>query len=133
MRHVTATSIAFLLTLLLASTTPIGTGSGTHQFDLLHPLFTHMHLVNGRLLTHEQMEQEALNGAATVGMPLPTRGPSLGAGSAGAPDGGGLGLSPTLPISPSTTVWDAPAGWVTGEVRLPDGRQEAPPVPPPLG
>src|SRR5579864_7499576 len=75
--------IAFMLAVLLASTTPVGTGAGTHQFDLLHPLFAHLHLVDGRWLTHEQLAQRVT--------PVETRtspGPALGAGnSAGSADG----------------------------------------------
>ena len=52
--------IAFVLMLLLAATTPVGTGTGLHQFDLLHPLFSHVHVVNGRVMSHEQMAFEAL-------------------------------------------------------------------------
>src|SRR5579864_7654760 len=51
--------IAFILGLLLATTTPVGTGAGLHQFDLLHPLFSHVHLVNGRIVTHEQLAWES--------------------------------------------------------------------------
>jgi hypothetical protein len=131
MRHLTGYSIAFLLTILLASTTPIGTGSGVHEFDMLHPLFTHMHLVNGRLLTHEQMDQEATLARALASEQLPTHGPSLGSGSAGTPDGG-LGISPTLPSLSATVMLALPVGWLNTDVRLPRGRVEAPPVPPPL-
>src|SRR5438045_6357708 len=54
--------IAFVLVLLLASTTPVGTGSGAHQFDLLHPLFSHVHVVDGRVVTHEQQLAEQSSG-----------------------------------------------------------------------
>jgi hypothetical protein len=126
MRHFSTSSIAFLLVVLLASTTPVGTGGGAHQLDLLHPLFSHLHLVNGRLLTHEQVEQDASVERA------PASGPTLGSGSGSSPDGGGAGVSPTLllPILALATV--APARWPIAAVPRPRGREEAPPVPPPL-
>ena len=66
--------LVLLLALLLIGTTPTGTGAGLHQFDLVHPLFAHLHVVNGRVLTHEQMQrgEPAARGVS--------RGPALGAG-----------------------------------------------------
>jgi hypothetical protein len=117
--------IAFVLTLLLASTTPVGTGAGSHQFDLLHPLFSHLHVVNGRLMTHEQME-------AAMDLDSSPRAPGVALGSGGAgSDDGGVGISPTLP---------APATFVTAlshnrsessETVAPVGRDDPPPDPPP--
>jgi hypothetical protein len=119
--------IAFILTLLLASTTPAGTGAGVHQFDLLHPLFNHMHLINGRLMTHEQMAAEMAAPTA------PLKGVAFGAGDGSGSDEGGVGLSPTLPSTAPLVIWSAPAGWQVVDGRVPSGRQEAPPDPPPLG
>ena len=36
---------------LLVVTTPVGTGQGIHQSELLHPLLPHLHLVAGRLVS----------------------------------------------------------------------------------
>ena len=55
MRPLPGFSIAFVLAVLLIGTTPIGTGVGAHQFDLVHPLFTHVHIVNGRVLSQWEM------------------------------------------------------------------------------
>ncbi len=120
--------IAFVLTLLLASTTPVGTGAGVHQFDLLHPLFNHMHLINGRLVTHEQMD--AAMAAATA---APPPGVAFGAGGGAGSDEGGVGLSPTLPTPEPFGTWTIASGWHFLDIRTPTGRQEAPPDPPPLG
>ncbi|HEY2596278.1 MAG TPA: hypothetical protein VGK33_20490 [Chloroflexota bacterium] len=117
--------IAFALALLLASTTPVGTGSGVHQFDLLHPLFNHMHLVNGRLMTHEQMD------AAMAAPTAPVGGVALGSGGAGS-DEGGVGVSPTLPSGVTLTVWSVATRWDLVDEQTPVGREEPPPVPPPL-
>jgi hypothetical protein len=57
MRVLPGYTIALLLAVLLVGTTPVGTGVGIHQFDLVHPLFAHVHLVNGRVVTHDQMQR----------------------------------------------------------------------------
>jgi hypothetical protein len=117
--------VAFLLALLLIGTTPIGTGLGVHQFDLIHPLFTHTHLVNGQVLTHEQVAQQSSGSNGP-------NGPAIGAGSAAGVAELGLALGPTLPLG---AVWTgAPprsAAQTTDEPRLPTGRTVAPPDPPP--
>lgn len=120
--------IAFVLTVLLASTTPVGTGSGTHQFDLLHPLFTHVHLVNGRLLTHEQAEQQSTSAEPS----RPMAGPALGAGAAGSAADAGAGLSPVVPGQIFGLVMEMPVWFVSDLMVVPAGNEEAPPVPPPL-
>jgi hypothetical protein len=121
---------AFVLGLLLASTTPVGTGAGLHEFDLLHPLFSHVHVLNGRVLTHEQLAQEtAVSATAEQGA---STGPSIGSGGGFSSALGGVGLSPTLPVHTVTPVWDVPRRWVVGDLQVPPGREEAPPDPPPL-
>ena len=64
-RYLPAHFVVFMLALLLVSTTPMGTGAGVHQFDLVHPLFAHVHLVNGRVLTHEQIDRADATARAT--------------------------------------------------------------------
>jgi hypothetical protein len=121
--------VVFTLALLLVSTTPMGTGTGVHQFDLVHPLFEHVHLVNGRMLTHEQMEQ----GDATPQPPAHgyTAGPAFGAGAGGAQGDTGLGVSPTLPFQSASLLPAIFGRRFQLQVRLPVGRSEAPPDPPP--
>lgn len=119
--------IAFFLAVLLASTTPIGTGAGAHQFDLLHPLFTHVHLVNGKVLTHEEVEQST---AAEPSRTTP--GPSLGAGAAGGAVDAGAGISPVVPGQVFGHIIEMPVWFVSDLMVAPDGTEEAPPVPPPL-
>lgn len=120
--------IAFVLVVLLASTTPVGTGSGSHQFDLLHPLFTHVHLVNGRIVTHEELARAQAGSTETRATP----GPSLGSGGIAGADGG-LGVSPAAPGELLDCALDLPCGGAfLEELRAPLSRKEAPPEPPPL-
>jgi hypothetical protein len=121
--------IAFVLAMLLACTTPAGTGAGVHQFDLLHPVFSHVHLINGRLVTHEEMAQ-AREGAS-VPPPAPGK-TAFGAGQPAAAADGGLGVSPTLPGWSNAIPWDGAAGRVRFQSVIPHGLKEAPPDPPPL-
>jgi hypothetical protein len=121
--------IAFVLVVLLASTTPVGTGSGAHQFDLLHPLFSHVHVVNGRVVTHEEQLAEQSSGHTGRG---PSSAPSFGAGSGGAAVDAGIGLTPTVPTDDVAPVWNLATLGSSTELHIPRGRKEAPPDPPPL-
>jgi hypothetical protein len=131
MRRLPGYSIAFVLAVLLLATTPVGTGVGLHQLELVHPLFSHLHIVDGRMMTHQQMEQSRL-------MPAPAeratpRGPAFGAGAGSGPQAGGIGLSPTLPAQLTAPVWlDVRVTWPRIDLSVPAGRNEAPPDPPPL-
>jgi hypothetical protein len=118
--------VAFVLALLLASTTPVGTGAGAHQFDLLHPLFSHVHLVNGRILTHEQMAQPRRAEARS------SSGQTVAAGDSAASADGGLGVSPTVPGPSVLHIWGGPTTSQVGEASIPPGRDQEPPDPPPL-
>jgi hypothetical protein len=126
MRLLPGFSFVFVLALLLIGTTPTGTGAGIHQFDLVHPLFSHVHIVNGYVLTHDQIQQ----GGAT-----PTRtspGPALGAGSGAADGSSALGISPILPTHVMSLVSEVVLPRLAMTLRLPAGRlQESPPHPPP--
>jgi len=118
--------IAFVMTLLLASTTPVGTGAGLHQFDLLHPLFSHLHVFNGRLMTHEQLA------AAMADTSPPGPGVSVGSGGGAGSDDAGIGISPTLPLPAPFRMMISPVGWAALDHMAPEGRDEPPPDPPPL-
>ena len=117
---------ALFVAFLLASTTPVGTGAGVHQFDLVHPLFSHMHIVNGRALTHEQMQAQ---GSASPAML--SGGPAFGAGSGATGVDTGVGVSPTLPIVSTLVALTPDPVTIHADVGLPTGRVEAPPDPPP--
>ena len=117
--------IAFMLGVLLATTTPVGTGAGVHQFDLLHPLFSHVHLVNGRIMTHEQMAQQSSAQPVRAGV-------NLGADTGASTADGGPGVSPSVPSPELFAAAGLPAERVILEPAPVRGRDEAPPDPPPL-
>ncbi len=130
MRLLPGSSIAFVLALLLIGTTPMGTGVGTHQFDLIHPLFSHVHIVNGQVLTHDQIQQAAAAGGSATTTTLP--GPALGAGSGANQGIGGLGISPILPTHALGPVSELQLPRLVIALQPPTGRlQETPPDPPP--
>jgi len=117
--------IAFILGVLLVTTTPVGTGTGLHQFELLHPLFSHVHLVNGRIMTHQQMAQ--LSRAEPV-----RAGVNLGADEGANTTEAGPGVSPTLSSQELVSAQAFPSERVMPEPMPLLGRDEAPPDPPPL-
>jgi len=112
-----------LLVLLLALTTPIGTGSGVHQDDLLHPLLPHVHLVNGRVVSHQQALDSTPQST--------TAGPAIGAGAGSDQADAGVAVSPPLPVVSAMLAPNQP-DWRFGLDSLaPQGRVDAPPDPPP--
>jgi hypothetical protein len=131
MRRLPGSSIAFVLAMLLFATTPVGTGAGPHQLELVHPLFSHQHIIGGRVVTHEQIAGGLTMSASSE--PGTARGPAFGAGSGGAPAAGGFGLSPIPPTqSIAALLLDLGRAWLSTELSAPPGREEAPPDPPPL-
>ena len=58
--------LACVLSGLLIVTTPIGTGHGVHQGELLHLAVPHLHFVDGHLVTHEEAEQAAAASATAA-------------------------------------------------------------------
>ena len=121
--------LASILVMLLVGTTPIGTGGAIHQFDLVHPLFAHTHIYDGRIVTHEQLA-EAL-AARTRSVHATTAGPAVGAGSASASGDLGLALSPILPPSVVAAVIQSTSYALAPPGQWPYTRTEAPPDPPP--
>jgi hypothetical protein len=88
-----------VLATLLVLTTPVGTGQGVHENELLHPVLPHVHLIDGRIVSDEH-----LAAAQAVATPddlttPPPHGPALGAGNGADAVGLGLALGPTLPPS----------------------------------
>jgi hypothetical protein len=126
MRVMPGYTLVLLLALLLVGTTPMGTGTGIHQFDLVHPLFSHVHVVNGRVLTHEQLQRRESSA------PRVSPGPTLGAASGSNAADVDLGVVSTdQPIQTLGwfMMWDTRrTEWLD---RLPLDRREAPPDPPP--
>ena len=126
MRGLPGYSIVLLLAVVLIGTTPMGTGAGVHQFDLLHPLFSHVHVVNGRMLTHEQMQR------GNMGAQRVSTGPALGAASGSNVADGDLGVVGTdqpVQLFVALPMWSVRrADWLAA---VPLDRLEAPPDPPP--
>ncbi len=124
MRLLPGFSLPLVLALLLIGTTPTGTGVGLHMFDLIHPLFGHVHIVNGHVLTHDQVQQ----GVTTTS----SSGPALGAGSGANQTSVGFGTSPVLPVQAVGPVLGLRAPRLAISLRPPAGRfQDTPPDPPP--
>lgn len=131
MRSAPGSLLALTLLVLLAVTTPVGTGGGVHEAMLLHPLFQHVHIVNGQVVTHEQLQAEQ-DASQALG-PYVDREPGQRIRAGAGPDGveGGVGLSPTLPFQPLVLPLGTPEHWALTDQRPPLGRAEAPPDPPP--
>lgn len=121
--------LAFVLAVLLFGTTPVGTGAGSHQFDLVHPLFSHVHIVNGRIVLHDQ--QQADGRAWSASRPT-SPGPALGAGPAATQASFGVGIGPNVPMSGLGLVASPDLRRRAIALHPPIGRlQESPPDPPP--
>jgi hypothetical protein len=126
MRALPGYTLVLLLALLLIGTTPMGTGGSLHQFDLVHPLFSHLHVVNGRVLTHEQMQR-----GDTAAQPM-SAGPAVAAATASNAAEGDLGaVSADQPIQSLAGPLMWTAGYTDWLGRPPLDRREAPPDPPP--
>jgi hypothetical protein len=122
LRSLAGVLLTYVVSLLLASTSPVGAGQGVHQFQLVDELLPHLHLVNG---------QRVAIGAAQPDTTSTTDRPAIGAGA---------GASATLfagvlltPVAVPLTVYRARGERLSAEDKsLPAGRAEAPPDPPPL-
>jgi hypothetical protein len=125
-RSVPATLVAFVLLLMLSVTTPTGTGDGVHESVLLHPLFSHTHVVGGRLVTHNQMAT-----APSTTAPEPSRGPAIGAEAGAAAAVAGLAISPTMPLQDLRLTVTAPHAYPIPRLAQPRGLVTPPPDPPP--
>jgi hypothetical protein len=123
MRLLLGTFISPLLVALLVVTTPVGTGDSLHQADLLHPLLPHVHLINGKVVTHQAAGENT--GTQT------TAGPAIGGGAGSDATAAGLGLSPTVPALPEAVLVAVAAQRIALDQSIPTGRVEAPPDPPP--
>jgi hypothetical protein len=125
--HVSAAFVGVLIAALLLLTTPVGTGQGIHAGVLLHPVLPHVHLLDGRIVSDDQLA--AASSDAT--QRSPTNGPALGAGSGADAAGLGIGLGPTLPdgltaiVALQATRLSAMNGVAPTEFR------DIPPDPPP--
>jgi hypothetical protein len=126
--------LACVLAGLLVVTTPIGTGHGVHQAELLHLLLPHLHFVDGHLVTHEQAQQAAAASATAADEARsrqPQAGPMLGADSGAEAASLGLAVTPTLPKYAVILPLRALGRLHVRSSVPPRGRLDTPPDPPP--
>jgi len=122
-----------VLAMLLALTTPVGTGDGVHQDQLLHPIFPHTHLIDGRIVSDQQLAaaQTAAARLAEVKPRTARHAPAVGAGSAAEALGVGLALSTTVPIVELRVIAPPGARLLQAELISPAEFREVPQDPPP--
>jgi hypothetical protein len=114
LRSTVSQLVGVLLVTLLWLTTPVGTGEGVHSSMLLHPVLPHVHLLNGVMVTDEQLAAARAFAAAERIPQAPLSGIALGAGSGADAAGLGIALGPTLPAAAFT-----PFGFDAGRLAAP--------------
>ena len=123
MRSLLTALLGYVLAFMLMGTSPVGTGQGVHQNQLLDALVPHVHPEGGQIVQ------------ATASRPASAaygHGPALGAGAGAATSALGLALVPALP-SRVVALITASERWLVSiddEARPPE-QTEAPPDPPP--
>ena len=120
-----------LLATLLVLTTPVGTGQGVHENELLHPVVPHVHLVDGRIASNEQLAAARAAAAADSVTSQPPGGPALGAGNGADAPGLGLALGPTLLANAISIAAASPDRLHASESVLPTEFRDPPQDPPP--
>jgi hypothetical protein len=85
-----------LLAALLVLTTPVGTGQGVHENELLHPLLGHTHLIDGRIVSDAELAAASAAARSDTAESQPSAGPAFGAGSGADAPGLGVPVGPTL-------------------------------------
>jgi hypothetical protein len=119
-----------LLATLLVLTTPVGTGQAVHENVLLHPVLPHVHLIDGRIVSDEQLAA-ARAAAPPDSVTSPQSGPALGAGSGADALGLGLALGPTLPLSGMSLPSVSQRRLPVSDSALPTEFRDPPQDPPP--
>ena len=122
--------VAPLLVALLVLTTPSGTGGGVHQSELLHPLLPHVHTINGRIVSDQQLALDRVTEAATAAS-QPFGGIALGAGSGAEAAGLGAALGPTPPALEPVRVWSVETRLAIWDSSAPSEFRDEPEDPPP--
>ena len=117
--------LGYLLALLVVGTSPVGTGRGVHQDQLLDALVPHVHFVDTQSV---QKSAPATNDSSLYRSVA-----AFGAGAgAAAANSAGLAIVPVLPGRASALPAEAERTEVAlFDDPLPRGRTEAPPDPPP--
>ena len=130
MRSVLGTLLAFVIAGLLVATTPIGTGEGVHKDEMLHPVLPHLHMIDGRIVSHAEADAAAA-AARTVPLTQRTTGPVVGAGSGAEASGLGVAIYPNLPAALLTLPLISVSRAIEPATDLPNEFLDAPPDPPP--
>jgi hypothetical protein len=94
MRALVSPLLVPLLVALLAMTTPVGSGDAVHQNQLLDPVLPHVHILDGKVVTDQQLAAARVAADAEAAAP---RGISLGAGTGAEAAGLGIALGQILP------------------------------------
>jgi hypothetical protein len=100
--------VTYILTAMLVMTTPVGTGEGVHEDQILHPILPHVHTLNGQIISHDQADAIAAT-ASRPPLPSSPTGTALGAGTGADAAGLGIALQPTVPqatlLPPMSLEW----------------------------
>jgi hypothetical protein len=124
MRSLSSLLLAYVLSMLLIGTSPLGTGQGAHVGQLLDALIPHVHLIGGRVVSADAATPQSVS--------VQERGPTIGAGAGTVAAGIGLALTPPLPLIGQILPVQGGAPYhATASDRLPAGWADAPPDPPP--
>src|ERR671932_549648 len=90
MRSLAGVLLIYALSVLLASSSPVGTGQGVHQFQLVDEVLPHVHIVNGQRIEVGGAQPDHTTSSPQAG---PALGAAAGAASAVAP---GVVLPPSI-------------------------------------
>jgi hypothetical protein len=112
-RPLIATTLVYLLAVLLASTSPAGTGRGAHHDQLLDLLIPHSHPFS------TSVDYHAVDG------------PVLGAESGASLAPLGVPVTPVQPYLATPVLRGIDYRWVADPLLRPSSRTETPPDPPP--
>jgi hypothetical protein len=125
MRSLLPALLGYVLALLLLGTSPVGTGQGVHQNQLLDALVPHVHLPAAAQVVNQPTASPAAS--ETYG-----HAPAFGAGAGAATSASGLALVPVLPTRAlALTTFSERRVVAIGDDALPPEQTEAPPDPPP--
>ncbi|MBV9582853.1 MAG: hypothetical protein JO057_30075 [Chloroflexi bacterium] len=131
MRSVLGTFLVFAVVAMLVVTTPIGTGEGVHQDEILHPVLPHSHMINGRIVSHAEADAAAAAARNSPSTSSRTRGPAVGSGSGADASALGVAIYPNVPVALPVLPLISVARTVGLETDLPHEFLDAPPDPPP--
>jgi hypothetical protein len=120
-----------LLATLLVLSTPVGTGTGVHQDELLHPVLPHVHLINGHMVSDQQLATDRIAADPQTADTRATHGVAVGAGSNADAAGLGLALGPTLPAIEAVRATPADGRLLMAENGVPPEFRDEPQDPPP--